>query len=74
MGALATGTGPLLRRLLGGRRYGRFAASRKSSCAVATADLCPVTGRARLCYRRAAEVLEQSTPPTRPCRRVRRGA
>jgi integrase/recombinase XerD len=28
---------------------------------VATADLCPVTGRARLSYRRAAELFEQST-------------
>ena len=28
---------------------------------MATADLCPVTGRARLSYRRAAELFEQST-------------
>ena len=40
-----------------------FLASRKPARAVATADLCPVTGRARLSYRRAAELFELSTRP-----------
>ena len=52
-----TGAALLLPRLPGGRRHGPvFLASRKPACAVAAADLCPVTGRARLSYRRAAEV------------------
>jgi integrase/recombinase XerD len=59
-----TGTALLLPRLLGGRRRGPlFLASRKPARAVATADLCPVTGRARLSYRRAAELFEQATRP-----------
>jgi integrase len=57
-----TGTALLLPRLLGGRRRGPvFLASRAPARAVATADLCPVTGRARLSYRRAAELFERST-------------
>jgi integrase/recombinase XerD len=59
-----TGAALLLPRLLAGRRRGPvFLASRKPARAVATADLCPVTGRARLSYRRAAELFELSTPP-----------
>jgi integrase/recombinase XerD len=50
--------------LLAGRRRGPvFLASRKPARAVATADLCPVTGQARLSYRRAAELFELSTRP-----------
>jgi integrase/recombinase XerD len=59
-----TGTALLLPRLLAGRRHGPvFLASRKPPRAVATADLCPVTGRARLSYRRAAELFELYTRP-----------
>ena len=59
-----TGTALLLPRLLAGRRAGPvFLASRKPARAVATADLCPVTGRARLSYRRAAELFELATRP-----------
>ena len=59
-----TGAALLLPRLLAGRRAGPvFLASRKPARAVATADLCPVTGRARLSYRRAAELFELSTRP-----------
>lgn len=59
-----TGAAILLPRLLAGRRAGPvFLASRKAARAVATADLCPVTGRARLSYRRAAELFELSTRP-----------
>jgi integrase/recombinase XerD len=57
-----TGAALLLPRLLGGRRRGPvFLASRKPVRAVATADRCPITGQARLSYRRAAELFEQST-------------
>jgi len=57
-----TGAALLLPRLLGGRRRGPvLLASRKPARAVATVDLCPVTGRARLSYRRAAELFEWST-------------
>ena len=58
----ATATALLLPRLLAGRHWGPvLLASRKPARAVATADLCPVTGRARLSYRRAAELFEIST-------------
>jgi integrase/recombinase XerD len=59
-----TGTALLLPRLLGGRRHGPvFLAGRMPARAVAGADLCPVTGRARLSYRRAAELFELRTRP-----------
>ena len=59
-----TGTALLLPRLLSGRRHGSvFLVSRTPARAVATADLCPVTRRARLSYRRAAELFEQATRP-----------
>jgi integrase len=59
-----TGTALLLPRLLAGRREGPvFLASRKPGRAVASADLCPVTGRARLSYRRAEESFELATRP-----------
>jgi hypothetical protein len=59
-----TGTALLLPRLLAGRQAGPvFLASRKPARAVATIDLCPVIGRARLCYRRAAESFELATRP-----------
>ncbi len=38
-----------------------FLADRRPTRPVASLDLCPVTGRARLSYRRAAELFEQST-------------
>lgn len=59
-----TGTALLLPRLLAGRTRGPvFLADRKPTRAVATNDLCPVTGRARLSYRRAAEIFEHATRP-----------
>jgi integrase len=58
------GTAILLPRLLAGRREGPvFLTARKPGRAVASGDLCPVTTRARLSYRRAAESFEL---PTRP--------
>ena len=59
-----TGTAMLLPRLLAGRREGPvFLTSRKPGHAVASGDLCPVTTRARLSYRRAAESFELATRP-----------
>ncbi len=59
-----TGTAILLPRLLAGRREGPvFLTARKSGRAVASGDLCPVTTRARLSYRRAAESFELATRP-----------
>jgi len=57
-----TGAALLLPRLLAGRARGPvFLADRLPTRPVASLDLCPVTGRARLSYRRAAELFEQST-------------
>jgi integrase/recombinase XerD len=57
-----TGTALLLPRVLAGRREGPvFLTSRRSARPVAGGDLCPVTGRARLSYRRAEETFELAT-------------
>jgi len=59
-----TRTAILLPRLLAGRREGPvFLTARKPGRAVASGDLCPVTTRARLSYRRAAESFELATRP-----------
>jgi integrase/recombinase XerD len=59
-----TGAAMLLPRLLAGRDRGPvFLADRKPTRAVASIDLCPITGRARLSYRRAAEIFEEVTRP-----------
>lgn len=59
-----SGTARLLPRLTGGRRAGPvFLSGRRPGPAVtpAAADLCPVTGRARLSYRRAATLFREAT-------------
>jgi integrase/recombinase XerD len=57
-----TGAAMLLPRLLAGRDRGPvFLAERRPTRPVASLDLCPVTHRDRLSYRRAAEIFEQST-------------
>jgi integrase len=57
-----TGAALLLPRLLAGRGRGPvFLADRRPTRAVPANDLCPVTGRARLSYRRAEELFEQAT-------------
>jgi integrase/recombinase XerC/integrase/recombinase XerD len=57
-----TGTALLLPRLLVGRTTGPvFLADRQPSRAVPTVDRCPLTGRARLSYRRAAELFSEVT-------------
>ncbi len=57
-----TGTARLLPRLLGGRRYGPvFLTDRKAKPSVALVDVDQASGRGRLSYRRAAELLEAYT-------------
>ncbi len=55
-------TGQLLRLLLAGRPYGPvFLTDRRASARAAAADVCPFTGRARMSYRRAAEIFSTVT-------------
>jgi len=57
-----TGAALLLPRLLAGRTTGPvFLTDRQPTRAVPSIDLCPVTGRARLSYRRAAELFAEAT-------------
>ncbi len=57
-----TGAALLLPRLLVGRAHGPvFLADRAPTRAVPGLDLCPITERARLSYRRAAELFEHAT-------------
>ena len=57
-----TGAALLLPRLLAGRTTGPvFLADRQPTRAVPSVDLCPVTRRARLSYRRAAELFSEAT-------------
>jgi integrase/recombinase XerC/integrase/recombinase XerD len=57
-----TGTARILPRLLAGRRCGPvFLTDRKARVALAPADIDPGSGKARLSYRRAAEVFEETT-------------
>jgi integrase/recombinase XerD len=59
-----SGTAHLLPRLIAGRTRGPvFLADRLPTKPVASLDLCPTTGRARLSYRRAAEIFELATRP-----------
>ncbi|SEG94203.1 integrase/recombinase XerD [Thermomonospora echinospora] len=57
-----TGTARLLPRLIGGRKKGPlFLTDRKARVPLAAADLDPATGKARLSYRRAAELFTAAT-------------
>ncbi len=57
-----TGTARLLPRLLHGRRSGPvFLTARRARLPLAASDLDPVSGQARLSYRRAAELFAQYT-------------
>jgi integrase/recombinase XerD len=59
-----SGTATLLPRLLKGRPRGPvFLTDRHASTHTPTLDVCPVTLRARLSYRRAAELFTQATKP-----------
>ncbi|WP_446222382.1 tyrosine-type recombinase/integrase [Nocardia sp. IBHARD005] len=60
--AWQTGTARLLPRMLAGRKTGPlFLTDRKARPSVAANDVDPSTGRARLSYRRAAELFEEHT-------------
>jgi integrase len=63
-------TGDLLSWLLAGRRAGPvFLTDRRAPAGTAAADLCPLTGKGRLSYRRAAEIFTEYTRPLDPdCR------
>jgi integrase/recombinase XerD len=59
-----SGTATLLPRLLKGRTRGPvFCTDRAAPTRTPTLDVCPVTGRARLSYRRAAELFTTATRP-----------
>ncbi len=63
-------TGELLRLLLAGRSQGPvFLTERKAPARAAPADVCPFTGRARMSYRRAAEIFGTATRPLDPAGR-----
>jgi integrase len=60
-------TSQVLRWLLAGRTWGPvFLTERKASARAALADVCSVTGRARMSYRRAAEIFTTLTRPLDP--------
>ncbi|MFE5588011.1 tyrosine-type recombinase/integrase [Kitasatospora sp. NPDC056531] len=55
-------TAQLLPRLIAGRSQGPlFLTERRAPAGKPTNDICPVTGRARLSYRRAEEIFEETT-------------
>src|ERR1700691_4458632 len=63
-------TGELLGLLLAGRSAGPvFLTDRKAPARAARADVCPFTGRARMSYRRAAEIFGTATRPLDPAGR-----
>ncbi|HEX9065671.1 MAG TPA: site-specific recombinase, partial [Streptosporangiaceae bacterium] len=63
-------TADLLGWLLAGRRHGPvFCTDRRASRGTGPADVCPLTGRARMSYRRAAEILAGWTRPLDPAGR-----
>jgi hypothetical protein len=63
----AADTGELLTWLLTGRRSGPvFLTDRRAPAGTAAADLCPLTGKGRLSYRRAAEIFTEHTRPLDP--------
>ncbi|MBX7466629.1 hypothetical protein CG740_35210 [Streptomyces sp. CB01201] len=64
------GTARLLPMLLAGRTAGPvFVTDRRAPAATPAADRCPVTGRGRLSYRRAAELFTAATRPLDPAGR-----
>jgi hypothetical protein len=61
------GTSQLLGWLLAGRSCGPvFLAGRRAPAGAAPADVCPLTGRARMSYRRAAEIFAAVSRPLDP--------
>lgn len=64
------GTARLLPMLLAGRTAGPvFVTDRRAPAITSAADRCPVTGRGRLSYRRAAELFTAATRPLDPAGR-----
>jgi integrase/recombinase XerD len=64
------GTSQLLRWLVAGRPEGPLSlTSRRAPATARLADTCPVTGRGRLSYRRAAEIFTAATVPLDPAGR-----
>jgi hypothetical protein len=62
--------GELLSWLLIGRRTGPvFLTDRRAPTGTAAADMCPITGKGRLSYRRAAEIFTEHTRPLDPAGR-----
>lgn len=60
-------TSQILSWLLAGRTWGPvFVTDRRAPVQAITADVCPVTGRARMSYRRAAEIFTALTRPLDP--------
>jgi integrase/recombinase XerD len=65
--AWGEGTSQLLRWLLAGRTWGPvFVTGRRAPSRAVTADVCRVTGQARMSYRRAAEIFTELTRPLDP--------
>lgn len=63
-------TSQILRWLLSGRAWGPvFLTDRKAPARTPTADVCPLTGQARMSYRRAAEIFAALTLPLDPAGR-----
>jgi len=63
----SSGTSQLLGWLLAGRRFGPvFLTERRAPGGTMAAYICPVTGRARMSYRRAAEIFTAVTRPLDP--------
>jgi integrase len=68
--AWSAGTSDLLAWLLAGRRHGPvFLTDRRAPAQVTERDVCPLTGRARMSYRRAAEIFTGHTAALDPARR-----
>ena len=60
-------TSQILRWLLSGRTWGPvFLTDRKAPTRTAALDVCPITGQARMSYRRAAEIFAAFTRPLDP--------
>jgi len=63
-------TSQILRWLLSGRTWGPvFLTDRRAPARTAPADVCPLTGQARMSYRRAAEIFAALTRPLDPAGR-----
>ena len=65
-----TATAEMLGWLLAGRRHGPvFRTDRRAAAGTDPADVCPLTGRARMSYRRAAEIFTDWSRPLDPAGR-----